>query len=104
MEKLSEHLIGEEVLIRSNMSGVHFGTLLGVSNNNVRLRDSRRLYTWGTGGRGLSLSEVAVHGIAHEDSKVTEVLPDIVIGDVCEIIPCSGMAHATIMGAAVAKP
>lgn len=104
MENLTQHLINEYVLIRSNMSGVHFGTLIAVSGNSVRLKDSRRLYEWHTGGAGLSLSEVAISGIDHKGSKITETLPDLIVGDVCEIIPAHGMAVATIQGAKVAKP
>jgi len=104
MEAISQHLIGAKVLIRSNMSGVHFGTLLAVSGNAVRLENSRRLYRWSTGGTGVSLTEVSIMGINHANSQITEWLPDIIIADVCEIIPTCGMAEATISGAAVYKP
>lgn len=104
MEDLSKHLIGTHVIIRSDMSGVHFGTLEGVSGTSVRLSDSRRLYRWSTGGAGLTLSEIAITGIDHSESKISETLPDLVVSGVCEIIPCHGMAIATIRGAATAKP
>jgi hypothetical protein len=104
MENLAENLIEKQVIIRSNASGVHYGTLVSVSGTNVRLRDSRRLYRWSTGGTGVSLSEVAIAGIDHAESKITEVLPDIIIGDVCEIIPTHGMADTSIMGARTHKP
>jgi hypothetical protein len=104
MEQLTEHLIGTPVLIRSNMSGVHLGTLLAVSGTNVRLADSRRLYHWSTGGNGLSLSEIAICGIDQSASQITMELPDIIVGDVCEIIPAHGVAVATIRGAKVATP
>ena len=104
MEKLTSHLIGQRVLVRSDASGVHHGTLTAVSGRDVRLADSRRLWAWDTGGTGISLSEVAICGIKHEGSKITMVLPDIVVGGVCEIIPTHGMCDATIDGAPVAKP
>jgi hypothetical protein len=104
METLTTHLIGQQVLIRSNMSGVHYGTLHAVSGNSARLENSRRLYKWSTGGKGVSLSEVAITGIDHANSQITAWLPDIIIGDVCEIIPTHGMADATISGAKVHTP
>jgi hypothetical protein len=49
------------------------------------------------------LSEVAIVGIDHAGSKITMVLPDIIVSGVCEIFPAHGMAIATIEGAAVAE-
>lgn len=104
MENLAIELIGKQVIIRSNDSGVHYGTLSEVSGNNVKLLNSRRLYRWSTGGTGVSLSEVAIMGIDQKESRITENLPYIIIGGVCEIIPTHGMADATIRGAATYKP
>jgi hypothetical protein len=104
MEKLTSHMIGARVLIRSSDSGVHHGTLTAVDATSVRLSDSRRLWSWSTGGTGISLSEVAICGITHAESKITMVVPDIVVSGVCEIIPTHGLCDATIDGAAVYKP
>tara|TARA_R110000822_G_scaffold184415_3_gene323747 strand:- start:457 stop:771 length:315 start_codon:yes stop_codon:yes gene_type:complete len=104
MDKLVSHLIGHRVLIRSADSGVHHGTLVAIDGTAVRLENSRRLWEWSTGGTGLSLSEVAICGIDHKGSKITMVLPDIIISGVCEIIPTHGMCDATIDGAPVHKP
>lgn len=101
---MNKDLIGKKVIIRSNMSGVHFGTLTEWEGTIVRLADSRRLYKWSTGGTGVSLSEVAICGIDQKESQITMTLPDIVVMDVCEIIPCHGMAIATIEGAELHKP
>jgi hypothetical protein len=104
MDKLTSHLIGRRVLIRSSDSGVHYGTLIAVDGTAVRLENSRRLWEWSTGGTGISLSEVAICGIEHKGSKVTMVLPDLIVSGVCEIIPTHGMCDATIDGAPVHKP
>lgn len=105
MEKLTDHLIGKHVLIRSNMSGVHVGVLLSVSGNAVRLKASRRLWEWKVASNaGISLSEVAIAGIDHAGSKVTAELPDAVILDVCEIIEAHGLCVATVYGADTYKP
>ena len=104
MENITRHLIGKNVLIRSSDSGVHHGTLVAVSGNNVRLENSRRLWEWNTGGSGISLSEVAICGIDQNTSRITMPLPDLIVGGVCEIIETHGVADGTIQGAAVAKP
>jgi hypothetical protein len=104
MQNITKDIIGQKVLIRSNDSGVHHGTLAAVDGVSVRLTNSRRLWEWNTGGTGISLSEIAICGIDHKGSKITMTLPDIVISGVCEIIPTHGMADATIEGAAVYKP
>lgn len=97
-----EDFLNTPVLIRSAASGVHYGTLIEVQGNIVRLKDSRRLWRWKIAGAGISLSEVAISGIDHNGSKITSVLPDLIVMDVCEIIPTYGLARATIEGAPVA--
>mgnify|MGYP003626593449 CR=1 FL=1 len=104
MENIVQDLIGVKVLIRSTDSGVHHGILTAVSGSTVRLKNSRRLWEWSTGGTGISLSEIAICGIDHAGSKITMTLPDLVVLSVSEIIPTYGLADATIEGAAVAKP
>lgn len=101
---IANHMIGQKVIIRSNGSGVHHGTLLAVDGSTVRLENSRRLWEWNTDGHGISLSEVAITGISQQKSKITEVLPDLIVFDVCEIIPTHGLADVTIEGARTFKP
>jgi len=96
---------GTKVIIRSNDSGVHFGTLADYSLTEgwVRLKDSRRLWEWQTANNGISLSEIATAGINHAGSKITCVVSDIIVMGVCEICPTTGMSEATIEGAPEAK-
>lgn len=101
---MKDRVIDKYVLVRSGDSGVHFGTLAAWDGTTALLTDSRRLWEWDTGGTGISLSEVAVCGIKQATSKITMVLPEIIILGVCEIIPCHGMAIATITGAATYTP
>jgi small nuclear ribonucleoprotein (snRNP)-like protein len=99
-----DDFIGQKVIIRATDSGVHYGTLRSVHDGTtIRLTDSRRLWEWKIDGPGVSLSEVAVQGVDHGGSKITAVLPDIVVMGVCEIIPTYGIAQATIEGAPVAS-
>lgn len=95
--------VGKKVIIRSVESGVHHGTLVSVDNDTVELADSRRLWRWKIAGQGVSLSEVAILGVDHAESKITMTLPQIFVMGVCEIIPTHGVASATIDGAPIAQ-
>lgn len=102
MKVIVEYMIGTKVLIRSSDSGVHYGTLSAYDNGTVYLTNSRRLWEWHVAGHGISLTEVAIQGIDHNKSRITDWLPSIIIIGVCEIIPTHGMAEALIEGAPVA--
>lgn len=105
MNNLTADYIGTKVLIRSADSGVHFGTLDAVDRDAVRLTDSRRLWAWRiANGSGISLTEVAIAGISHDGSRISMVIPSIVVSGVCEIIPAHGLCVATVESAPVAKP
>jgi len=96
-------MIGEKVIIRSSDSGVHHGVLHKVDGSTVHLKDSRRLWRWKIAGQGVSLSEVAILGVDHAGSKISMMLPDIVVLGVCEIIPTHGVASETIDGAPIGQ-
>ena len=96
-------MIGEKVIIRSSDSGVHHGVLHKVEGSTVHLKDARRLWRWKIAGQGVSLSEVAILGVDHAGSKITMMLPDIVVMGVCEIIPTHGVASETIDGAPIGQ-
>ena len=98
-------VLNKKVLIRSVNSGVHYGTLVDWDGHStLMLRDTRRLWEWHTGGAGVSLSEIAVCGIDQSRSKITVTLPELIVTDAIEIIPCYGLSIATIEGAEVYKP
>jgi hypothetical protein len=98
-----QKFIGEKVIIRSDQSGVHHGVLCAVEGNTVHLKDARRLWKWKIAGQGVSLSEVAVLGVDHAESKITMMVPDIIVLGVCEILPTHGVASATIDGAPIGQ-
>jgi len=91
------------VIIRSADSGVHHGTLHAVDGTTVHIKDSRRLWRWRIAGQGVSLSEVAILGVEHEWSKITMQVPDLIVMNVCEILPTHGVASATIEGAPIGQ-
>lgn len=98
-----QHYVGRKVIVRSVDSGVHHGVLTRVEGDAVELKDSRRLWRWKIAGQGVSLSEVAILGVDHAESKITMTLPEIVVMGVCEIIPTYGVSSETIDGAPIAQ-
>lgn len=75
------------VIIRGADSGVHSGTLVFYESREVELENTRRLWSW---AGSLSLSELALYGPQKPaECKFSVTLPNILLLDVCEIIPCS---------------
>jgi len=89
------------VICRGYYCGVHAGFLKDHDGNHCQLVNSRRLWSW-KAKKGISLSAVAVHGIANNIALPDE-LPEIFLGDVYEVIPCSETAARTIREAAVCE-
>lgn len=92
------HLIGHFVIVRSRDSGVHAGTLTNIQDRAATLSGSRRLWYW-KAARGHTLSGVALHGLDASASKIAGELAQIVVLDVCEIIPTTAAAGQSILGA-----
>jgi len=104
-KEIADLVIGKDVIIRSENSGVHFGKLLRWPTKSVVLiENSRRLWEWDTGGTGISLSELALYGIDQSKSRISSALPQHIVLDAIEIMLCYGVAAETIRGAEVAKP
>lgn len=77
-------LTNRRVVIRTASAGVHFGTLVHKEGMEVHLKTARRLWSW---NGALSLHEVAKNGIDLKNSKVSEVLDDVVLTQAIEILP-----------------
>lgn len=85
---------GKEVIVRTWSAGVHFGTLVRQDGTEVVLHDARRLWHW----RGaFSLSAVAVNGVG-PDSKLACTVPQILLTEAIEIIPCTEASAAILRG------
>ena len=82
------------VIIRSTYAGVHAGYLGKRKGKEVMLLNSRRLWYW---KGAASLSQLAMEGVKNpSECKFAMSLPEIVITDAVEIIPCSAVAEANI--------
>jgi len=84
------HYKNQYVIVRSNGSGVHFGIVKSYNENTrtVVLIKSRRLWEW----YGFTLSAVANQGMSNDKARVAEELPEILITEVLELIPCTEKA------------
>lgn len=89
------------VICRGYYCGVHAGYLKKHDGNHATLVRSRRLWYW-KAKSGISLSAVAQHGIK-ADNSLPETLPEIWLGDVYEIIPCTKEAAQSIINAPVTQ-
>lgn len=85
-------MIGKDVIVRTYSAGVHFGTLGGKDGKEVLLRDSRRIWYW---EGAFTLSAVAMTGVSNE-SKLSVLVPEILLTEAIEIIPCSKEASAIL--------
>ena len=75
------------VIVRSNMAGVFFGILESKNGNEVELSKARKLYRWEGAN---TVEDLAVKGVSKpENCKFTIVVSQMIISDVCQILPCS---------------
>lgn len=88
--------IGKKCIFRSYASGVHYGELAEKDGKEVIIKNARRFWYWKTSDKGISLSEVAISGLA-KDSKVCASV-DAIWLEAVEIIPCTKEAIKNIEG------
>lgn len=83
---------GKEVIVRTWSAGVHFGTLVRQEGTEVVLHNARRLWRW---EGAFTLSAVAVNGVG-KGSKLAVPVPQILLTEAIEIIPCTEEAAAIL--------
>ena len=88
---------GKDVIVRTYSAGVHFGTLASREGKEVVLHNARRIWHW---DGAFTLSAVAEKGVKNT-SKLSVSVPEILLTEAIEIIPCSEAA-AVILRALVA--
>ena len=89
-------MLGKKVIIRTYSAGVHYGTLYSREGKEAVLTDSIRIWYWSGAN---SLSQLAVDGTKEPvNCKFTISVPEILVTEVIEIIPCSEKAIASIEG------
>ena len=93
--------IGKKVIVRCNRAGVFFGTLKEYDNacREAVLGDVRRVHYWTDAA---SLSQMAMDGVGI-NSRLTMVVPEMVVMEVIEITPCSDKAIKNLEGQKIWK-
>ena len=91
-------VIGKKVIIRADRAGVFFGTLKAKRETpagvEVELQNSRRIWRW---YGAASLSQLATEGTKQpDDCMFTVTVPQHMVMQVIEIIPCSEAAVKSI--------
>lgn len=72
------------VIVRSNMAGVFFGILKERIGAEVTLLKARKIYHW-IGAN--TVEDIAVYGVSGD--KITCEVDNMVILDVCQVLPCT---------------
>ena len=96
-----DDFIDMNVIIRTYAAGVWFGRLAKKAGAEVILHSARRMWQWKC-REGISLSELAIHGIDAEGSRICAPVPRVWL-EAIEIIPVLDTAVESIEGAAHAK-
>lgn len=82
-------------IIRGDRSGVFFGQIADRNGEEVELRNVRKLWYW---DGACAVEQLAVDGVTNpSDCKFTVVVPEMIVTDAIQILPCSDKA-AKILG------
>ena len=96
--------VGKFVIARGFRAGVHAGTLVSRDGSVCELRDSRRLWRWRVNGnQGVTLSDVASHGLDVKDTKLGAPV-SILLTEISEIIATTPEAAENIAQFATYEP
>ena len=89
----------EYVIVRTDSAGVHFGIIERRDGKEVVLKNARRIWYW---SGAASLSQLAVDGTKDPDNcKFPCAVPEILLTEAIEIIPCTEKAVKSIKGVAI---
>ena len=81
-------------IIRGDRSGVFFGEITSRVGQEVTIKNCRRLWYW---KGAASISQLALEGTKNgRDCKFTVTVPELIILDAIELIPCSEAAEKSI--------
>lgn len=98
---MQTNYIGKKVIVRADRAGVFFGTLTAKEGTEVELSDCRRIWYW---DGAASISELALSGVTNPRScKFTVTIPQMIVTEVIEIIPCTEKAIESINSVPVWK-
>lgn len=88
-------------IVRANRAGVFFGQIKERSNNEVTMTNVRKLFYW---DGACAVEELATNGTKRPNNcKFTIEIPEMVIAEPIQIIPCTEKAIESINGVKVWK-
>ena len=93
--------VGKKVIVRTNRAGVFFGTLKESDKTSATLSDVRKLWYW---DGACAVEEIAENGVERPDNcKFTVTVPEMVVNEWIQIVPCSDKAVESIEGVKIWK-
>lgn len=96
ISKTMENYIGKKCIVRCYGAGVFFGEVKEVSNDanglNVRMVNTRKIWYWD----GAAAVEQLSQDGCNDKSKLTVAVPELVVANAIQIIPCTGKAIANL--------
>ena len=94
--KMMKNYNGKKCIVRCYGAGVFFGEVKEVTSDanglNVRLANARKVWYWDGAAAVEQLSQEG----CNDSSKVTMAVPELVVANAVQIIPCSDKAIANI--------
>lgn len=86
-------------IVRTNRAGVFFGEIKERSATEITMTNVRKLWRW---NGACAVEELAINGVkARAGCKFTVVVPEMIIADPIQIIPCTNIAAERISEVAV---
>jgi len=93
---MMENYIGKKCIVRCYSAGVFFGEIKEVSSEanglNVRMANARKIWYWD----GAAAVEQLSQDGCNDNSKITVAVPELVVVNVIQIIPCTDNAMKNI--------
>ena len=81
-------------IVRANRAGVFFGQIKERNHDEVTMTNVRKLYYW---DGACAVEELAMHGTKRpHNCKFTIAIPEMVISDPIQVIPCTDEAVKSI--------
>lgn len=94
-------MIGKYCIVRTYSAGVFAGILKSRDGKEAVVTDARRIWYW---SGAASLSQLSQSGTSRpKECKFPEAVPEVLLTEVIEIIPCSDAGRASIEGVPVWK-
>ena len=91
---MNDKFIGQRVIARGISSGVYYGTLKERDGQECVLADVRNIWRW---SGATALPQLANEGAKDKGGcRFTDYVSEIVLTDVCELLPCTKAAIENI--------